>query len=141
MEILHRSLTSLATELNAAKAQAVEQVNGLTDTVRRRFITPIAGQEMIYLNKEQEALRYLAEATPPEDLTDYPFLASEIGATGATALEVATIFKMRGQAWRDIGTMIERLRVRALTDIAAAADLTTVAVAVGQFAQDMEEMV
>lgn len=87
---------------------SVEEVLG---RARRSFITDLPGQGMIYLDKEQEAKRYLALDPEPSDLTDFPWIYSEIGITGQTAYQVAYVFSYKASLWRHVGPILEALRL------------------------------
>lgn len=115
-----RSDASKQAELEAAQEAARNRVTALSDEIRARYITPIAGQEMIYLAKEKEAQEYLAADPAPVDLTPYPFLAAESDATGQTPAEVATIYLSNAAHWRSVGAQLEAARMAASTAIAAA---------------------
>lgn len=140
MLTLSRSAKSYETPVNKCRDKAMVLVNQIADEVRKLYITPIAGQEMIYLSKEQEAHHFLEQDPVPSDLSPYPFIASEVGATGETALDVATVFATKGSQWRALGSMIERLRIRALTDLKGAATEGQVAQILDEYKQDMDEL-
>lgn len=124
--------------LAAEKRAAVAQVNGMADQVRRMFITPIIGQEMVYLEKEAEARRYLNDVEP--DLSDYPFISAEVGVSAVTAQQVAQLYLNLGAQWRVVGSMLENVRLGSIAAIEAATTLAQIsaavdaaAAAVGQF--------
>ena len=124
--------------LAAEKRAAVAQVNGMADQVRRMFITPIIGQEMVYLEKEAEARRYLNDLEP--DLSDYPFISAEVGVSAVTAQQVAQLYLNLGAQWRVVGSMLENVRLGSIAAIEAATTLAQIlaavdeaAAAVGQF--------
>lgn len=117
MIVVKRSVASVAQDLSMLRAAGVAHITEMTGTVRRKYITDIAGQDMIYLEKEQEAKAYIAEVTPPVDLGNYPFLGAEVIATSLTAYEVAQIVLYKAASWRVIGAQIETLRMVALASI------------------------
>jgi hypothetical protein len=137
---LSRSPESKAAALEATRSAALDQINAITDAARRMFITPIAGQEMIYLNKAQEAKTYLSLPEEPGDLSSFPFIAGEIGTTGATAKEVATVFAMRGAAWSKLGAMMEHLRVEALAAIKEATKAEAISQTIADYVEDLGEL-
>ena len=98
-------------ELTAAKAIAVASINTLIGNIRAEYITVIPGQEMIYGDKEKEAIAFLAEPTIPSDLTPYPFIEGEVGLTAPSAYEVAQVFVNKAAMWRPLGAQLEQLRV------------------------------
>lgn len=118
---LSRSSASLDREVGAMRARAVARINAACGAARLRFITEIPGQQMTYLAKEEEARRYKAEIVPPADLSDYPFLAAEMAATGEEDADAAAdIIIAEADAWRVVGPQIEQLRRWTTVQIAAA---------------------
>lgn len=105
------------TDIEPYKRSAVNQVNSEMNQVRLLFISDIVGQEMIYTSKEEEARAYIAADPEPTDLTEYPFLAGEIGSTGATAYEVAQVYLNLSMQWRQVGSQLESLRIGTNTAI------------------------
>lgn len=97
--------------LEKAKTKAIQRINSACGKKRQNYITDITGQELIYSAKETEAKAYLASDPEPTDLTDYPFIASEIGTTAETAYGVAQVISNLAAAWRVIGSGIESVRV------------------------------
>jgi hypothetical protein len=120
MLVVSRSTESKAAELAAYKADAITKLNEMSEQVRSKFITTIAGQEMIYLMKEREATAYMAADPEPVDLTDYPFIAGEVGTTGQTAYEVAQVILNLADLWRVVGASLEQVRITTLAGIQAA---------------------
>ncbi|MDX5412898.1 MAG: hypothetical protein LPK02_07605 [Rhodobacterales bacterium] len=112
--------------LAAEKRAGVARINAMADAVRRRFITPIIGQEMIYIEKETEARRFIAMETLPNDLTDFPFIASEVGVTAPSAYEVAQLYLNLGAQWRVVGSQLENLRLSSITAIESATTLSQI---------------
>lgn len=114
--------------LTEVQAQAVTQVNATCAAVRSRYITVLPGQEMIYLAKEAEALRYLAQA--PVTLDGYPLLAAEVGITAPTAYQLAQLWANMSSLWRGVAAQIEAVRMTAIYAIEAAPDAAAVETAV-----------
>ena len=135
--ILSRSEVSKARELNVCKAKAKDAVNKRMDQIRSRFITPIAGQSMIYMAKETEALAYVAATPEPSTVTgwetQYPFIAGEVGSTGSSAYEVAQVFLNLAAQWRGIGAQLEKVRIETIQAISLAQSATDSDDALGQF--------
>lgn len=111
-----------------AKSVGVAQINTSAAAVRARYITILPGQEMIYLAKESEALRYLAEA--PATLDGYPMLAGEIGITAPSAYELAQLWANMAVLWRGIAAQIEAIRLAGVYAVEAAADTAGISAAV-----------
>lgn len=107
-----------AARLDAAKTTAIARVNGWAARERSRYITVSPGQDMIYLAKEAEALRYLADPAPV--LADYPLIAAELGITAESADQLAQIWAYLGHAWRGLAAGIETTRLGTIAQIEAA---------------------
>ena len=122
----------IAADLELAKAAAIARVNGWAASERARHITAIPGQDMIYLAKEAEALRWLAADPAPADLTGYPLLAAEIGITAETPDQLAQLWVHLGQIWRGLAAGIETLRLGTIKAIAEAGDEDGVSAALAQ---------
>lgn len=110
--------------LERVKARAVARVNDAASSLRGQYITVIPGQEMIYLAKEAEAVRYLAET--PATLDGYPMLAAEVGITAPTAYELAQLWANMSALWRGIAAQIETARLGAIYQIETAPDAAAV---------------
>lgn len=104
-------LASIKTKLKA-------MIDDEAETTRLRYITGGAGQAMTYQQKAAEAAACLAEVNPQAD--DYPLLAAEIGITAETLLGVAQVVFEAHQGWRQVGSMIEALRLGAKQAVDAA---------------------
>lgn len=107
-------------DLAPARSAAIARVNAAAAQVRARYMTQLPGQEMIYLEKEAEAQRFLAADPTPTDLTDFPFLAAETGFTAPTAAEVAQVYIARAGTYRQVGAQLEGTRMEAIATIEAA---------------------
>ena len=107
--------------LSREKAAAIEKINSAADTVRRNFITPIAGQDMVYLRKESEARRYLVEN--PATLQDFPLLAAEVGVTAPAAVDLAQLWISMSDAWISAAAALEHARMTGIEAVKAATTL------------------
>lgn len=117
--------------MDRVKARAVARINNAASDLRGQYITVIPGQEMIYLAKEAEAVRYLAET--PETLDGFPMLAAEVGVTAPTAYELAQLWANMSALWRQVAAQIETARLTAIYAIEAAEDAAAVDAIVGAF--------
>lgn len=99
----------VAPSLDEAKASLKKQIDEEAEATRLRYITGGAGQAMTYQQKATEAMACLAEVNP--QMEDYPLLSAEIGITAETLLGVAQVVFEAHQGWRQIGGMIEGLRL------------------------------
>lgn len=107
-----------APDLVALRASAIARVNAAVGDVRKRFITQIPGQEMLYLRKEAEARAWLVDQEP--DLARYPLIAAEIGITGENADQIAQIWVNMAAIWVDLAAPLETARLGAIAQIEAA---------------------
>lgn len=121
----------------ADRSTAMARVNDMVGRARALFITTAPGQDMTYLAKQAEAAAYLSSTPPPADLSAFPFIAAEIGITGADAAAVAGVFFAKAAEWASLGASFERLRMTASAAISAASDRTTLEAASSAFSTDL----
>ncbi|MEO2039416.1 MAG: hypothetical protein ABGW90_12095 [Martelella sp.] len=105
-------------DLPLLRENLIKRVDRAAENIRSRHITPGAGQAMAYLAKAEQAKAYLTATDPVE--ADYPLLAVEVGITGETLVEVATVVDAAYRQWIVIGGAIEAVRLAAKRDVAAA---------------------
>jgi hypothetical protein len=125
-------------KIAALREAAIGRVNARAGRARRRFITVIPGQEMIYLAKEAEARRYVEAVPVPGTLDDFPFLAAEVGITAPDAATLADVWLLMAAELRAVGAQIEHLRLGAVADIDVAAGAPAVAAAEAAFMAAIE---
>lgn len=113
-----RDAAALAADLETAKAAAIARVNDWAGRERAQHITIAPGQDMIYLAKEAEALRYLADPDP--DPAEYPLIAAEVGVTAPDAYQIAQIWAQMAGMWRQVAAQIEAVRLGTIAQIEAA---------------------
>lgn len=124
-------------DLPSMQAKAMDTINVVLTSVRKRFITDLPGQDMTYMRKDKEAREYLALPVEPTDLTPFPFLASEIGITASTAYQVAQVIVNLANSWAIVGSRIEAIRLRANNSVAAATTNAEVNQALNQLSADL----
>jgi hypothetical protein len=110
--------TRAAMALAEAKAQARAEITARISAARSAMITTLPGQQMIYLAKEAEAARYIADPAP--DLATYPLLAAEIGITAPDAWQLAQIWLGMANLWRQAAAGLEALRLGTAAAVEAA---------------------
>lgn len=114
-----------AERLAAARRDGIDLINTEAGRLRSLFLTDIPGQQLVYQDKEREAVRYMAEvdaaATP--DLTTYHWLPKEVGITAPTAYEIVQIWLNMAALWRWIGPLIEEVRLATIAQIEGTSDL------------------
>lgn len=111
-------------ELAAAKAAAIVAIDAEAETVRLRYVTPGAAQQLVYEAKRHEAVALAADQNP--DPADYPLLAAEIGITAGTLTDVGAAVLLTAAQWRNAAAAIERLRLGAKAAVAAATTIAAV---------------
>jgi hypothetical protein len=119
--------------LAAQQASAIASINAAAAVIRGRLVTDLPGQEMLYLRKEAEARAFLSDPAEEPDLSLYPFLAAEIGATAPSADQVAQVYLNMAALWTVIGAALEALRLGAIAAIEVAEEPGVIAEAVAGF--------
>lgn len=122
-------LESEADRSARARRDGARRVDALAEEARLQFITPGAGQALVYENKRREAEDCLAEvaAAQTPDPQDYPLLAAEVGITAEDLVAVATVVAGLAAQWRTVAAYIEALRLGAKAAIDAVTDGPTAA--------------
>ncbi|MEH7848463.1 hypothetical protein [Rhizobium laguerreae] len=105
--------------LDAIKADLCDAIDRAAEQERRKYITSGAGQAMTYVQKADEAKRFLAAEDPVA--ADFPLLAAEIGITALDISEVATVVAAAHRSWQQIGAAIEAARLGTKKEVMAAA--------------------
>ena len=95
----------------------ISMVNTRINDIREKFITPISAQDMIYMEKEKEAKAYVLADPEPTDLSEFPFIASEVGYTADTSFGVAQVYLNLGAQWRTIAAQLENARIGYISQI------------------------
>ena len=85
---------------------AVKTINTRCGELRSHFVTPLPGQEMLYLKKEQEALDYQNNPSG-----SHPLLEAEVNITGANKGAVATTYLTQAALWKTVAASIEAIRL------------------------------
>ncbi|NSX84472.1 hypothetical protein G6L86_02630 [Agrobacterium tumefaciens] len=85
------------------------KIDADAEAERLKYITSGAGQALTYMQKSDEARRYLAEETPTG--SDYPLLSAEVGITGGDVRDVALVVSGAYAQWQLIGAQIEAVRL------------------------------
>jgi len=129
-----KSAEARATEaLVEAKAAARAALAASISAARARYITTLPGQEMIYLAKEAEAVRFVADPAP--DLAAYPLLSSELGITAPDAWQLAQIWLAMSELWRRAAAQLEADRLRTAAAIEMSASIEEVQAALASIEQ------
>lgn len=137
---LSRSTTSLQTELNGYRDIAIEQVRLASEPFRAAFITQLPAQDMLYVEKRDEAMAYVAEPTPPTDLTEYALLAAEVGTTAPDIYGVAQYYLNLKHIGKQAFASLERPRMAAITTIEEATSKAAIDTALATFLTELEAL-
>lgn len=84
-------------------------IDAAAETERLKYITSGAGQALTYMQKSDEARRYLSDANP--SVSDYPLLSAEVGITAPDIGGVASVVNSAYAQWQQIGAAIEAVRL------------------------------
>ena len=104
--------------LAAAKAEALARITTAAAAARRRIITDLPGQDMLYLRKQAEGVAWLADPAP--DLARYPLIAAEIGITAETGDQIAQVWVNLARLWTEAAARFETIRLGAVARVEAA---------------------
>jgi hypothetical protein len=118
---------------SAYKARFRDLINEAVGKVRTRYITDIPGQEMIYLEKRNEAFRFLSQDPEPESLADFPLLAAEAGITAPTARDLAELWMAQAATMVSVAASLETVRLGAISEIENSASLEEAEVVFAEF--------
>lgn len=108
-----------ARRLVEAKVAAKRSVDEQAEQFRLRVVTPGAVQQIIYIRKADEAISLLANYTPenPPPAGKFPLMEAEVGYTGATIFDVATVVKAKSDLWTGLAAQVETIRLSAKAQI------------------------
>ena len=117
---------SFEPSLAEVKAEIKARVDAAAEAQRLLYITPGAGQALVYEAKRTEASRWFAAGEPTSpDAATYPWAAERATRLGTTVASVLTEWLAQASAWATIGRAIEGAREGAKEAIAAAGDEKT----------------
>jgi hypothetical protein len=115
------AVTTSPADIAVIRAYLSAGIDAQAEAVRSQFITPGSGQAMTYLNKQAEALAYLAD-----DGASVPMLQAEAAAIGVTIADLAAVVVAQAEAWLLVGGRIEAARRAAKIAVNAAANLNDI---------------
>lgn len=118
--------------LSEQKAETIIEIDEIAGQKRLQYITSAPGQEVTYTAKLTDALAYKA-AGYPEDVTTYPWIASESSATGQTPLAVTNLIIYTANLWTLVGSRIEGARQAAKIAVNTATSVTDIRTALTNF--------
>ncbi len=104
-----------AVNLSRHKETMCSSVDNAAEALRNTVVSPGSAQAMTYIDKERQALAYLASENPVD--SEYPALVAEIGINGDTARDVASTIAAYAAAWRTWNATVENVRLTAKKQI------------------------
>lgn len=105
----NRLVINRSEEREALRARLLKQADAEAEEVRLQFITPGDGQAMTYQEKYQEAVAFLND--PEIDDEEIPLIVAEVGITGDTKADVASVVVTMRQQWKMLAAAIESVRL------------------------------
>jgi len=114
--------------LEARQEEALAHVMSEIARLRRRMVTDLPGQEMLYLRKETQARDYVLTQTG-----SHPLIEAEVGITAPTKDEVAQVILNLAYQWEQMAQFMEQTRLSANAVIRAAITVQEVDVAKASF--------
>ncbi|MCB5412297.1 hypothetical protein [Pseudogemmobacter faecipullorum] len=124
---------------DAQRAAAQEAIQTVRGDLRRRFITDLPGQDMVYLEKRSEAVAFLSDPDPAPLL--FPMVFAEVGITADTPDGVAQVWLNMSDIWRNVSTVIEAATLRASRLVEEAATTAQLDAALAQMQADLVALV
>ena len=119
--------TATSDGLERARIAARADLAAWIDTARRQLITVLPGQDMIYLAKEAEARRWLADPAP--NPAEYPLLSAEVRITAPDGHSLSQLWLNMSALWISAAAQLEALRLSTSAAIEAAETITEISAA------------
>ncbi|PTR08672.1 MULTISPECIES: hypothetical protein [unclassified Novosphingobium] len=108
---------TIPTDMGIVKAALQQRINAEAEQHRQQFITPGAGQMLVYLAKVREA-----EAVSVNAKASTPLLSAEAAALGKTVPALAADVLAANARWTRASAAIEVARLSAKAAVSAASD-------------------
>lgn len=113
--------------LDDVKARAATQIDAAAEREREKYITPGAGQALVYEAKRTEVARWHNAGDPAEpDAALYPWAADRADRLDVSIAEVLSVWAAQSAAWAAVGIAIERAREAAKEAVTAVEDAAAV---------------
>lgn len=125
-QVMNGELVLRVADIEEVREDALAQLSEFVEKARRKYVTKGATQDAIYMRKEAEARRYLALKREPNDLSDFPLIAEEIGLLASTAKEVAELWLAKATESTAALAQIEKLRLSTKREIEAAENIDAI---------------
>lgn len=112
----------------ANQTTAFNRIDQSAERARLRYITGGIGQALVYQEKAEQAVDYIA-AGYPSDLSSYPYLRAEATATGKNSTQIADDILTQRSLWIAVGAQIEEERLKGKKAVREATDIDSITVA------------
>lgn len=119
-----RSQDRVHFETERHRVQMIETINKECGDLRKKFVTSIPAQDMIYQAKEAEAKAFLSDSDA--DPMEYPMLSAEVGITGDSLFQVAQIIMHLSFMLRQVAAGLERVRLNGIKGIEEATTIDNI---------------
>ncbi|RUU75711.1 hypothetical protein [Mesorhizobium sp. M7A.F.Ca.MR.362.00.0.0] len=110
----------LSKNLAPLRAAANTKIDDGAGEVRKRFITAVPGQEMVYQQKRLEAEQLMAN--PDIATAEIPHIAAEAALNNITSYDQAVVVLTMSEQWTTVSAQIETMRLAAKAAVARAAN-------------------
>lgn len=124
-------------QLQSAKNSAKNRIDIKAGNVRAKYITSVPGQAETYTAKYEDAKAYVA-ANYPVDTTNYPWVKADSEAYGITPRQAADNIITLRNAWTNIGTTVEKIRLAGKTAVEQATTTQAINTAAEQAISQLE---
>jgi hypothetical protein len=111
---------TLSKNLDPLKTNAMRAIDTAAERERLRYITPGAGQAMVYKAKQEEALSFTASGVVG------PLMLAEIGITAPDATALANLWLTMQNQWLQAAAQIEAKRLTAKAAVQNATSLAQI---------------
>lgn len=113
--------------LDDVKAAAKSAIDAAAERAREKYITPGAGQALVYEAKRTEVARWRAAESPAApNAALYPWAADRAERLDVTIAAVLAVWAAQADAWAAVGIAIENVREAAKEVIDGAENAATV---------------
>lgn len=130
-----RDVSQKLADFENKRKEALEQVLQISSEFEQKFVTPLPSQMEKYRRKEKDGADYLAAYSldPAVDVSQFPWVAAEVGVTAPTAYEVAQIYVNLAYQWETIAFQYEPLRIQCVNEIELAESESEVDTSIANF--------
>ena len=121
--------------LYGARQLAMTAIDEAAEATRLRYITPGAGQSMVYQAKGAEAADLLAGGAGA-----HPLLEAEAVATGVSVEELAVAINAMMQEWTSVAAIIEARRLAGKASVRSAISIDLIQAAADATISDLRSI-